>query len=89
MSMQPTNQPTDRGVPAFIMSLVGILVLVPLGIWGYLWAKETEKHYKNGTLPPDNQGLVTAAKILGILCIIGTAIIAALIILLVLLVILG
>ena len=89
MSTQPTNQPTDRGIAAFIMSLVGILMIAPLGIWGYLWAKETENHYKNGSLPPDNQGLVTAAKILGILCIIGTAILAAVIIILVLLVILG
>lgn len=89
MSIQATTQPTDRGVAAFIMSLVGILVLTPLGIWGYLWAKETEKHYKNGSLPPYNQGLVTAAKILGILCIIGTAILAAIVIILLLLVILG
>ena len=89
MSAEQTGHYQDRSVAAFVMSLVGFLVLLPLGIWGYLWARETDSHYRNGNLPPVNQGLVTAAKVLGILCIIGLVILAALIGLIVLLAILA
>ena len=73
----------DRSVAAFIMSLLGFLVFPPLGIWGYIWAKQTERAYSDGSLPAANQGLVTAAKILGIICIVILALLAALIVILI------
>ena len=81
--MKHTTEPKDKSTAAFVMSLVGILLFLPLGILGYIWAKETERHYEAETLPRENQGLTTAAKVLGILCMAGLAVFAVLVVILI------
>lgn len=61
----------DRAVGGFVLSLVGLILCWPLGIWGYVWARKTGKLYTAGDLPAVNPGLVTAGKTLGILCMVA------------------
>ena len=57
-----------------MLSLVGLIAFWPLGILGYIFASTTGKRYRTGELPAYYRGLVTAGKVLGILCMVALGI---------------
>ena len=68
--------PKDNAIKAFVFSLIGLLfawvlgISLLLGIYGYFLARDTDLDYEEGYLPARYQGLVTAAKIIGMICVV-------------------